>query len=66
MSNVTDIADARPHYLIDGIGGEQLIIPAAFFEEVRTGAISLKNLDDFESVVPTIINEWLLSRGAER
>lgn len=60
MENVENIEDYKPHLVIDSLGGNQHVIPRAFFEDVASGKISLKELECFEAIVPTIINEWLL------
>jgi len=64
MTNVVSIDEKRPHFVIDGLGGGQHVIPAQFFIDVSLGVRSLKDLDCFESIVPTIVNEWLRSKGA--
>jgi len=64
MSNkVVDISEKQPHFCIDALGGNQHVIPVQFFEDVAIGSKSLKELEEFEAIVPTIINEWLLSKG---
>ena len=62
-NNIINIEKNTPHLVIDSIGGGQHVIPVSFFEDVRNGRQSLKNLEDFESIVPVIINEWMLSKN---
>ena len=61
--NIVDLDAARPHLVIDALGGNQHVIPVSFFDDVRLGKQSLKTLQEFEAIVPTIINEWLSSKG---
>jgi len=60
---VVDINVNEPFFSIDSLGGSHHVIPVSFFKDVRTGNVSLKELDCFDSIVPTIINEWMISKG---
>lgn len=60
---IVDIDSKRPHLVIDGIGGGQYVIPVQFFIDVSLGKKSLKDLEGFEAIVPTIVREWLSNMG---
>ena len=61
--NKVDVDANEPHLVIDGLGGNQHVIPVSYFDDIRLGKRSLKDLDVFEAVVPTIINEWLSGKS---
>ena len=63
--NIVDLDARNPHLVIAGSDGGLRVVPVSFFDDVISGRQSLKNLEEFEAIVPTIINEWLKHRGLD-
>lgn len=61
--NVTNIESVRPHLTITGNNGKVHVIPEEFFHDIVLGNTSLKELEDFDSIMPVIIGEWLTLSG---
>ena len=57
--NVVSIDDAKPHMTVTGIDDTVHLIPEEFFLDVMKGNISLKELEDFDIIMPVIIAEWI-------
>ncbi len=57
--SVTDIESQRPHILIYTDDGKAHVIPLSFFDSVMAGNVSIKELDDYDQIMPVIIKEWL-------
>ena len=60
FDKVVDLDSKKPHFVIDGLGGNQHVVPLQFFKDVSLGKISITELEEYELLMPTIINEWLL------
>ena len=60
FEKVVDLDSRKPHLVIDGLGGNQHVVPLQFFKDVTTGNASITDLEEFELLMPTIINEWLI------
>ena len=63
MSRVTNIDDNRPHITIQGLNRDVHVIPVSFFQDVVAGKLSLKDLGQFDNIVPVIIGQWLLDHS---
>ena len=63
MSKVVNIDDNRQHLVIESIDGNIHLIPVSFFIDVVSGMASLKDIEHFELIVPTIINDWISGKG---
>lgn len=62
-NNIVEIDDLRPHINIYPLDKSIHIIPVAFFEKVVEGKIAFTELEDYEILIPIILQEWLMDRG---
>jgi len=65
FEKVVDLDSRKPHLVIDGLGGNQHVILVVFFRNVTLGIIPITDLEEWELLMPTIINEWLLFKGVK-
>ncbi|MDC8804242.1 hypothetical protein PRZ61_12400 [Halomonas pacifica] len=59
MSDVTDIADYRPHISVSTPDGNVHIVPEEFFLGVVEGRYSIDHLADRDQILRSIIGQWL-------
>lgn len=66
MSNVTDIADQRPHAMIVGPNGNPHVVPIECLKRMADGRNKLINEDqkaDDINLIRGLIAEWLVLNG---
>ena len=59
INNVVSLDDRRPHITIADANGDYHVIPLSTFHGIIDGKMKASRLDDFELIVPRIIQEWL-------
>ena len=58
MDSIRRLDDHRPHYVIAGVKNVH-VIPAMTLAKVASGELSIKEIDEYEDILPTIVNEWM-------
>lgn len=58
MGEVIHIETKSPHMTIPAIDKKVHVIPVLVIKDIIDGRMSITQLEDFEQIVPTIIEEW--------
>ena len=61
MAKVTEILSAMPHISMVDKEGNGRVIPLLVFQRIAAQQMPVTALEDWEVIVPAIINEWLLN-----
>ena len=59
INNIIDFDSKKPHLLITSVNGDKHVIPVEVFKNIASGKLSITDIDDYNELIPTIINEWL-------
>jgi len=54
---IVELADYRPHMVIQG-EGKQHVIPVAMVEAIVAGKLKLSEVDEADSIIQAIVREW--------
>lgn len=54
---IVELADYRPHMVIQG-EGKQHVIPVAMIEAIVAGKLKLSEIDEADSIIQAIVREW--------
>jgi len=63
MGTVTSIDDYRPHFTMRTQRDRVHIVPAAVFEGIARGQLTVDCLDDRDELLSLIVAEWLDFHG---
>jgi hypothetical protein len=58
MGDVIHIEAKQPHMTIPAIDKKIHVVPVSLIKDIIDGRKSITDLDGFEEIVPTIIEEW--------
>lgn len=59
---IKNLDDYRPHLVIPRLDGVVSVMPRSVIEDVVSGKLKPESVDDWDSIMKTILWEWLQTR----